>query len=203
MDTITTKQIILHREGRKKSGLIGCIDGSDVPLGSMSGISWRPDDSANPNCFCHDCRALWDPDGTIDLKLIQDGNKRACYVYSSLLPSKKEMLMELRSKSDDALEDFVKAQLELFTAMNDVKKYQKSYEDLSKSYSALTENQSYTFLKMYEVEIDKIESDMTATRMRIRHHKNLADAAEAKVKNTEIVFSEARKKEREFFETNF
>jgi len=85
---VTTEQIKAHRAGRKKAGLIGCIQpGLDLPLTSLRGISWRPEDPMNPQCFCFDCRSLWDPTGTIDLELITKGHTMACYTYESLLKS--------------------------------------------------------------------------------------------------------------------
>lgn len=82
---ITPEQILKHREMRKKCGLVGCIDGSDGPLNSLSGISWRPADPKNPSCFCHDCRTVWDKEGTIDAELVNTGHKMACYTYENLL----------------------------------------------------------------------------------------------------------------------
>lgn len=83
---VTPEQIIDHRAMRKKCGLVGCVDGSDGPLNSLSGISWRPADPKNPSCFCHDCRSLWDKDGTIDAELVNAGHKKACFTYDNLLP---------------------------------------------------------------------------------------------------------------------
>lgn len=83
---ITADQILSHRAGRKMAGLTGCQDGSDMPLGSLSGISWRPADPLNPSCFCVDCRSSWDKEGKIDADLVNGGHKMACYVYESLLP---------------------------------------------------------------------------------------------------------------------
>lgn len=87
---ITLEKILTHRKMRRVSGMVGCKDGSDAPLNSLSGISWRPADPMNPSCFCVDCRELWDPEATIDLELIKAGNQKALWVYSSLLPSVEE-----------------------------------------------------------------------------------------------------------------
>lgn len=83
---VTPEQIIEHRLQRKNKGLVGCKDGSDWPLDSLRGISWRPADPMNPGCFCHDCRSSWDADGKIDAELIKNGNQDALWTYSSLLP---------------------------------------------------------------------------------------------------------------------
>lgn len=83
---ITPEQIIAHREQRKGLGLVGCKDGSDWPLDSLRGISWRPEDPMDPACFCHDCRSSWDPDGVIDAALILKSHKGAIWTYKSLLP---------------------------------------------------------------------------------------------------------------------
>jgi hypothetical protein len=93
---ITPQQIVKQRDARKKAGLVGCQDGSDMPFRSLRGISWRLDtkgrapdhpdfDPDDPHCFCHDCRRTFDPDGTHDLKLINMGNTEAIRVYSDLI----------------------------------------------------------------------------------------------------------------------
>lgn len=93
---ITAEQIVKQRAARKKAGLSGCQDGSDMPFYSLRGISWRMDtkgrqadhpefDPDDPHCFCHDCRRSFDPDGTHDLKLIEMGNQEALRVYADIL----------------------------------------------------------------------------------------------------------------------
>lgn len=84
--TITPQQIKDHRAARKAAGMVGCKDGSDMPLDSLKGISWRPADPMNPSCFCHDCRDSWDSDASVDVQLIQNGNTSALWTYASLLP---------------------------------------------------------------------------------------------------------------------
>lgn len=203
MEFITTKQIVAHRDGRKKSGLVGCIDGSDTHINSLSnGISWRPADPMNPHCFCHDCRTTWDPEGSIDLELIKEGNERACFTYASLLPKKKEVLLDMMARSDDALEDFVKAQMRLFSKVEATKSYQRQYDGLSRSYSAMTNNQSYTFLKRYEEDIDNVSSKLTSLELAIQHAKEDVIDAEATVREKEKALSEARQKIREFVDKN-
>lgn len=85
MTTVSPSDILNHRKWRSASGLVGCKDGSDAPLSSLRGISWRPADPMNPSCFCHDCRSEWDSDGVIDAELVNSGHKMACYTYNSLL----------------------------------------------------------------------------------------------------------------------
>jgi hypothetical protein len=93
---ITAEQIVNHRAARKKAGLQGCQDGSDMPFHSLRGISWKRDtkgraadhpdfDPDDPHCFCHDCRRTFDPEGTHDLKLIEKGNQEAIRVYADIL----------------------------------------------------------------------------------------------------------------------
>ena len=93
---ITPEQIVEQRAARKKSGLVGCQNGLDMPLASLQGISWRMDTKGrapdhpefepnDPHCFCHDCRRSFDPDGTHDLQLINMGNKQAIHVYGDLI----------------------------------------------------------------------------------------------------------------------
>ena len=85
---ITTQDILNHRALRRASGIKGCKDGSDAPLTSLHGISWRPLDSMNPSCFCFDCRDEYDPDGKIDLQLYNEGHAAAKFTYDNL--SEKE-----------------------------------------------------------------------------------------------------------------
>lgn len=200
---ITTQQIKAHRAGRKASGLMGCIDGvSDIPLTSLKGMSWRPADPMNPDCFCHDCRTTWDPEGSIDLELIKEGNERACFVYASILPTKKEILTLLMSNSDDALEEFVKAQIELFKKNEAAKSYQEQFDGISKSYHAMIDDRSYTFLKFHEAEIDELESKLTQLVIVISQAKEDVKKAEATVREKEKALSEARQKIREFVDKN-
>ena len=83
--SISTADILAHRAGRKAAGLVGCKDGSDAPLNSLSGISWRPADPMNPDCFCFDCRETWDADAFIDLHLLENGHDGALHTYASLV----------------------------------------------------------------------------------------------------------------------
>jgi len=204
MASVTVEQIIAHREGRKKSGLVGCIDGvSDIPLTSLKGMSWRPADPMNPDCFCHDCRTTWDSDGSIDLELIKRGNERACYVYASILPTKKMTLLELMSKTDDALEDFVKAQMELFAKMEIIKDFGEKIAAKEDSYSCMTRGKSYEFLKAYEQETDLIEMEIRRLKTFRSYHEKDAAELEAKVREKETILGDARKKMRAFLDKNF
>jgi hypothetical protein len=204
MDFITTEQIIAHRVGRKKSGLIGCIDGvSDIPLTSLKGMSWRPADPMNPDCFCHDCRTTWDSDGSIDLELIKRGNERACYVYASLLPSKKETLLELMAKADDALEDFVKAQMELVAKMEIIKDFSEKIATKEDSYSCMTRWKSYDYIKAHEQETDLLEMEIRRLKTFRSYHEKDAAELEANVREKETALGDARKKMRAFLDKNF
>lgn len=201
MEFITTEQIIAHRNGRKTSGLVGCIDGSDTNINSLSGISWRPADPLNPHCFCHDCRSLWDKSGEIDLELIKQGNERALFVYASILPKKKDILRDLRSKTDDALEDFVKAQMELFAKMAETKAAQSEYDKRSEELSKMNA-MGYAYLKAREREIDEIEMDLFIRFNHIKSLKVEEFELEEKCHTTEAALSAARKEEHEFLEKN-
>lgn len=94
---ISNQQILDHRASKKTAGLHGCQNGRDAPLTSLFGISWKVDakgrwadqegyDPEDPACFCHDCRTTFDPDGSIDLKLLQAGHDVARHIYADLLP---------------------------------------------------------------------------------------------------------------------
>ena len=81
---LSTQDILNHRSLRRASGMKGCKDGSDAPLTSLHGISWRPLDPMNPSCFCFDCRDEYDEDGMIDLQLYNEGHQHARFTYESL-----------------------------------------------------------------------------------------------------------------------
>lgn len=90
MSNIRPEDIKNFRAARKAAGLTGCITGMPNPamdfLGYRDIQSWRPVDPMNPHCFCFDCRDLWDPEGLIDLKLIQMGHPSAVWTYAAILP---------------------------------------------------------------------------------------------------------------------
>lgn len=87
---ITSEQILQHRASRKAAGLVGCISNRPPPALDFFGYrdvqSWRPSDPMEPNCFCFDCRSLWDSDATIDLQLLQERHAIAGQTYRELLP---------------------------------------------------------------------------------------------------------------------
>jgi len=200
MEFITAEQIIAHREGRKKSGLLGCITGEDTPLYSLKGMTWRPADPMNPSCFCHDCRTTWDSDGSIDLELIKAGNERALFVYASLLPSKKDIYRDLRSKTDDSLEDFVKAQMALFAKMKELKDLDDKISSKEHAHDYMTSGKPYGYLKANETEIDLLEMEIRRLKMFKMHYEKDASELEAKCRKTETALSEARKAERDFID---
>ena len=202
MDVVTTEQIIAHRAVRKTSGLMGCLTGEDLPLHSLKGISWRPADPMNPGCFCHDCRSLWDKDGSIDLELIKQGNERALFTYASILPSKKDILRDLRAKTDDALEDFVTAQNALAAKLDIIKDFDEKIKDKESSYSSMTKGMSYAFIKAYEAEIDGIDSEIRRLKTLKSYHEKDATELEAKCRQTETALTNARNKERVFIDKN-
>lgn len=203
MEFVTPEKIIAHREERKKTGLIGCITGEDIPLTSLKGMSWRPSDPMNPGCFCHDCRSLWDKDGSIDLELIKRGNERALFVYASILPSKKDILRDLRSNTDDALEDFVKAQVNLSHTMKETEAAQKEYDYKMKVYRDMFHNATYDVLKRFEKEMDEMDRELAIGREKLLHMKDEERTLEAMCHKTEEALSNARRIERDYIESNF
>jgi hypothetical protein len=97
---ISPSQILNHREARKNSGLVGCITGRPEP--EMDFFSFRDvqiwnrdasgrlngDEGFNPRdpwCFCFDCRDAFDPNGTTDAELINEGHTRATEVYQNII----------------------------------------------------------------------------------------------------------------------
>ena len=102
-NNITPSQIVEHRAQRKRCGLVGCISGRPKPEMDFFGYKdvqiWFRDASGrlngdpefnrrDPYCFCFDCRGSFDPEGTLDAELVNEGHERACEVYASLLPKK-------------------------------------------------------------------------------------------------------------------
>lgn len=100
MASISPIQIVKHRALRKAAGLTGCISGRPVPEMDFFGYKdvqiWFRDASGrlngdadfnrrDPYCFCFDCRDAFDPEGTLDAELVNEGHKRARIIYASLL----------------------------------------------------------------------------------------------------------------------
>lgn len=203
MASITTEQIKEHRQKRKTAGLVGCIDGSDTPLTSLRGISWRPEDPMNPYCFCHDCRTLWDPEGSIDLELIENGHRHALFVYRSiLLPIKKDILRTLRCKTDTALEDAVKAQATLVLKIQEIEALRQTYHKKNASYSSMASG-GYTVLKMLEPEMDKLSAEMDTLHDKIALTLRERTSLETRCTETSNALASARMTEREFMEEHF
>lgn len=200
---ITVEKIKQCRAEKKASGARSCITGEDVPLYSLKGISWRPDDPMNPGCFCHDCRSTWDPDGSIDLELIKNGHKWACHAYSAILPDKKETYRDLRRRSDDALEDFVRTQVALAAKLSTIKDFEDKIANKESSYSNMTRGKSYEFMKRNESEIDGITDEIRKLRKFKSYHEKDVPDIEAQCRKTEQLLADARKEEREFFDNNF
>jgi septal ring factor EnvC (AmiA/AmiB activator) len=152
-----------------------------------------------PSCFCHDCRSLWDKDGKIDLALIKMGHELARHTYASILPSKKDILRDLRSNTDSALEDFVKAQMELFAKMNDMKQAQADYDKQSAVLSDMN-SRDYTYLKSHEAEMDEIERDLFIRYNYIKSLEREETRLEEICHKAEAALKAARKAEHDFIE---
>lgn len=205
MDFLTTDDIIAHRVSRKESGSVGCKDGSDALPGgllSMRGISWRPMNPMNPSCFCHDCRTQWDPTGTIDLELLKQGNSRALFTYESILPSKKDILSELRRKTDDALENMVKTQTFLMETANTLRDTENDLDSKRNLYEYLTSNMMYSMnatneeARVVGKQIDKLTRKVTVLKEKVT---SLEDCC----RSMGVAYIAARKKEMEFLDKNF
>lgn len=206
MEFITVEQIKTHRATRKESGVAGCVNGEDaLPAGltNMKGISWRPMNPLNPSCFCHDCRGLWDPTGTIDLELLKKGNTRALFTYSSILPSKKDILRDLRSKTDDALEDFIKTQSFLTHTLAELNEVEKELDTKNKLYEYLSTH-GYMFSNNPRM---KEETDLLSEQLNEQTHRvstlqqKIADLEES-CRSMERTYVTARKNEMEFLDKN-
>ena len=100
--TITPQQILDNRQARKDAGLVGCITGRPAPRMDFFGYGdvqiWNRDASGrlngdpefnrrDPWCFCFDCRGAFDPRGTVDAEIVNEGHVRAREVYAQLLPA--------------------------------------------------------------------------------------------------------------------
>ena len=156
----------------------------------------------DPVCFCHDCRSMWDSDGKIDQELIKNGSGRALFTYKSILPDKKEVLRDLRSKTDDALEMFVKAQMELFAKMTELKEAQVEHDKVSERLSEMN-MRDYGFLKAHEREMDEMDRDLFIRHNHIRSLSTEEFELEEKCHKAEADLSNARKAERDFIERFF
>lgn len=119
------------------------------------------------------------------------------------MPSNKDILRDLRSNTDDALEDFVKAQMTLFAKMDIIKDFDAKIAAKENSYSDMTRGKSYEFLKTYEPEIDLLDAEIQRLKAFKSYHEKDASKLEMKCLETETALSNARKVEREFLDKNF
>jgi hypothetical protein len=204
MEFLTVDRIIAHRAARKESGLAGCKDGGDALPGgltNMRGISWRPMNPMNPTCFCHDCRTQWDPTGSIDLELLKQGNTRALLTYASILPNKKELLSELRCKTDDALENMVKTQSFLMETSNMLRDSEHDLESKRSLYEYLTVNQLSHNSTSEEARVVGSQIDKLTRKVAVLKEK--VDSLEECCRSMTATYTNARKAEMEFLDKNF
>ena len=115
---------------------------------------------------------------------------------------KREALRDLRSKTDDALEEFVKAQIALFAKMDEVKKANVAYEGLKNRLDELLRNTDYRFLKIREKEIDMMELDLHVRKSYIDSLKSEEFGLEQVCVAKEAALTEARKAESDFLDNN-
>ena len=104
MSSLSPATILAHRAHKKNSGVTGCKTKRSYPtalLGYKDIWTYYPTDPMNPECFCVDCRGEWDPDGTLDFQILQEGNVDAQRAYVELLPP--EMVPPAPLKQDLAL----------------------------------------------------------------------------------------------------
>ena len=110
---ITPSEILQQRASRKAAGLVGCITGRPAPALDFYGFRdvqiWYRDAEGrlngdpgfnykDPYCFCFDCRGAFDPKGTVDAELVNEGHERAVFTYRST-SSKTETSTEQETTS--------------------------------------------------------------------------------------------------------
>ena len=108
-----------------------------------------------------------------------------------------ETMIILRSKTDDALEDFVKAQIYLQLKMEEIEALKKKHEKIADKCDRMS-RRSANYLYYNEHKIDDLLQKMQDIQMEIQFEDERAKEMEDACRIAEKALSDARKAEREF-----
>lgn len=108
-----------------------------------------------------------------------------------------ETLIILRSKTDDALEDFVRAQMQLFAKMEETMKVRRTYNLLVSLYESMTKKSS-SFLIAHQSEMTKLTNDIEMKAEVLACLKDDEEYLTAACREAESALNTARKTEQAF-----
>lgn len=115
------------------------------------------------------------------------------------LPSNKDILRDLISKKEDALEEFVKVHMELFAKVKETEKAKAERDRVSERLSEMS-GRDYGFLKAHEREMDEMELDLHVRYNHIQTLDHESYELEEKCRIAEAALNAAKKAESEFLE---
>jgi hypothetical protein len=108
-----------------------------------------------------------------------------------------ETMIILRSKTDDALEDFVKAQIYLDLKLKEIETLKKKHEKIADKYDRMS-RRSANYLYYNHRKMEYLLQKMQDIQMDIQIEDERAKEMEDACRNAEKALSDARKAEREF-----
>jgi predicted nucleic acid-binding Zn-ribbon protein len=115
----------------------------------------------------------------------------------------KNTLRELRSKTDTALEEFVKAQIAVKSKIEEIEDLESTIHIKDSTLRHLTRGRQYTFLKEHEVEINQIHTELTRLKTLLEHHTTDLDDLKSMYRNKNNSLENARTLENRLFEQYF
>lgn len=117
--------------------------------------------------------------------------------------TKKQIFENLRRVSNNAYEDFLKTKIALDSDMEHIE-FLKSKIDIKEvQLRELTRGKQYTFLKLHELEIDELNSEINRLKRSLDICRDNFKNLEMEYQKVEVTLIAARKKEDEFFNENF
>jgi hypothetical protein len=118
-------------------------------------------------------------------------------------PTPRDILRELRSKTDAALEDFVKAQAAVQSTIDIIEDIKNKIDINETNYRNLVRGRQYSFLKAYEAEIDELHKEINRLKTFLEYHKNDLSDLDSISCEKAMILENARKAEREYFDAHF
>lgn len=118
-------------------------------------------------------------------------------------PTPRDILRELRSKTDAALEDFVKAQADVQSTIDIIEDIKNKIDIRETNYRNLVRGRQYEFLKAHEAEIDELHKEINRLKTFLEYHKNDLSDLDSISCEKAMILDNARKAEREYFDVHF
>lgn len=118
-------------------------------------------------------------------------------------PTPTDILRELRCRTDDALEEFVKLQTEVTDEVERIEHLKAKIDIKNEQVINMTRGKQYTFLKANEAYIESLNTEIRRLETFLDIHKNDLNDLDNACRKAETDLSNARKTERDFFDQNF